>query len=58
MDTGLDSLKTAFKKAIHKAGEVLGNKIADAVAHSSDNNIVETKPIEEIINPPKEETKE
>ena len=31
LDTGLDSVKTASKKVVHKAGEVLGNKIADAV---------------------------
>ena len=32
MDTGLDVLKTTFKKVVHKAvestGEVIGNKIA------------------------------
>ena len=32
MDTGLDSLKTASKKVVHKAGEFIGNKITDAVA--------------------------
>ena len=31
LDTGLDAVKTASKKVVHKAGEVLGNKIADAV---------------------------
>ena len=31
MDTGLDSLKTASKKVVYKAGEFLGNKTADAV---------------------------
>ena len=31
LDTGLDSLKTASKKAVQKAGEFLGNDIADAV---------------------------
>ena len=31
MDTGLD----ASKKVIHKAGEYLGNKIADAVTKST-----------------------
>ena len=32
LDTGLDSLKTTSKKVVHKAGEFLGNKIANAVA--------------------------
>ena len=31
LDRGLDSLKAASKKVVHKAGEFLGNKIADAV---------------------------
>ena len=34
MDTGLDPLKTAPKKVVHKAGEFLGNKIADALTKS------------------------
>ena len=32
LDTELDSLKTAFKKLVHKAGKFLGKKIADAVS--------------------------
>ena len=32
--------------------EFIGNKIADAVADSSDYIIVKTKPVEEIIIPP------
>ena len=39
MDTGLDSLKTASKKVFHKAGEFLGNKIADTITKSSDHKI-------------------
>ena len=31
LDTGLDSLKTISKKVVHKAGDFLGNKIANAV---------------------------
>ena len=31
VNTGLDSLKNASKKVVHKAGEFIGNKIADAV---------------------------
>ena len=36
MDTGIDAMKTASKKVVHKAawatGEFIGNKIADTVA--------------------------
>ena len=39
LDAELDSLKTASKKVVHKAGEFLGNKIADAVTKSNDNKI-------------------
>ena len=39
MDTGLDSLKIASKKLVHKAGEFLGNKIPDAVTKSNNNKI-------------------
>ena len=49
LDTGLDSLKTASKKVVHKTGEVLGNRIADAVTNSYNDKIVKTKPVEEII---------
>ena len=54
LDTGLDSLKTASKKVVHKAGEFLGNKIADAVTKSNDDKIVKNKqePAEKIIIPP------
>ena len=31
LDTGLDSLKAASEKAVHKASEFLGNKTADAL---------------------------
>ena len=51
MDIGLDSLKTASKKAVHKAGEVLGNKVADAVTKSNDDKIVKQEPVKEIIIP-------
>ena len=46
MDTGLDSLKTASKKVIHKTRELLGIKIADAVTMSKDDNIIKTKPVQ------------
>ena len=49
MDTELDSLKTISKKVVHKTGEFLGNKIADAVSNSHDDKILKTKPVKEII---------
>ena len=49
MDAGLDTGKTASKKA----GEIIGNKIADAVTKSNDLEIVKQEPVEEIIIPQK-----
>ena len=49
MDTRLDALKTAFKKIVHKTGEFLENKIADAVTELSDYKVVKQEPAEEII---------
>ena len=40
LDTGLDSLKTASKKVVHRAGEFLGSKIADTITKSNDCKIV------------------
>ena len=40
LNTGLDTLKTASKKVVHKAGEFLGNKIAEAVTKSNDDKVV------------------
>ena len=51
LDTGLDSLKTTSKKVVHKAGEILGNQIADVVTKSNDDKIVKQEPVEEIIIP-------
>ena len=48
LNTGLD----ASKKVVHKAGEFLGNKIADAETKSNDDKIVKQKPVEKIIIPP------
>ena len=45
LDTGLDSLKSASKKVVHKAGEFIGNKITDAVAKSNDNKILKQEPV-------------
>ena len=64
MDAGRNGLKTASKKAVHKAAEVtgkfLGNKIADTVTKSNDEKIVKQKSVidedsrnvEKIITPP------
>ena len=53
MDAGLDSRKTASKKVVHKASEFLGNKIADAVTKSNNDNDKTEKqePVEVIIVP-------
>ena len=54
LNTGLDSLKTASKKVVDKTGEILGNKIADAVTGSNDNKMEKQEPVEEIVIPPEE----
>ena len=45
LNTGLDAVKTASKKVVHKASEFLGNKIADAITNSNDNKIVKQEPV-------------
>ena len=64
MNTGLDALKNASKKVVHKAAEetseFIGNKIVDAVAKLNNEKILKQKPVinensrnvEEIIIPP------
>ena len=49
LNTGLDSLKTASNKVVHKEGKFLGNKIADALTKSNDHKIVKQETVEEII---------
>ena len=51
LNKGLDAVKTAFKKVVHKAGEFLRNKIAEAVTKSNDDKIKKQEPVEEIIIP-------
>ena len=51
LNTGLDSLKTAFRKEVHKAGEFIGNKIADTVTKSNDDETEKQEPVEEIVIP-------
>ena len=48
-DTRLDSLKIASKKVVHKAGEILWNKIADAVTKSNNDNIEKQESFEDMI---------
>ena len=45
LDTGLDSSKTASRKVVHKAGEFIWNKTADAVTASHDDKIVKQEPV-------------
>ena len=52
LEAGLDSLKTASQKVVHKAGEFIRNKIADTVTKSNGDNIVKQEPLEQIIFPP------
>ena len=40
LKTGLDSLRTASKNVVHKTGEFLGNKIADAAALQNSKKII------------------
>ena len=51
LDTGLDAVKTASKKVVHKAGEFIGNKITDVVTKSNNDKSVKQEPVEEIIIP-------
>ena len=55
MDTGLDSLKIASRKVVHKAGEFSGNNIADAVPKANNDKIVKPKNWKIIIRPEKRE---
>ena len=55
LDTRLDAVKTVSKKAVHKVGEFIGNKTAEAVTKSNDNKIVKQELVKEIIIPPEKE---
>ena len=48
----LDKGLHAVKKVVHKLGEYLVNKIADAITKSNDDNIEKHEPVEGIIIPP------
>ena len=47
----LDKGQDASKKVVHKVRQYLGNKIADAVTKSHDDNIEKQGPAKEIIIP-------
>ena len=49
LDKGLDAVNTASKKVVHKAGEFIGNKIANIGTMSNDDNIEKQEPVEEAI---------
>ena len=44
MDTEINTSKKVIDKAAKATGELLGNKIADAVTRSNNDKIVKTKP--------------
>ena len=44
---GLD----ASKKVVHKAGEFIGNKVANAITKTNDDNNDKQEPVDEIIIP-------
>ena len=52
LDAELCSLKNDSQKTVHKIGQFLRNKIADAVTKSNDNKNVKHRPVEEIITLP------
>ena len=54
MNAGVDAVKTASKKVVQKTGDLIGNKITDAVTKSNDDKIVKQEPVEEIIIPTEE----
>ena len=53
LDAGLDSLKSASKKVVHKACEFIGNKIAYVVTKSINDKIVKQEPEKINISPEK-----
>ena len=61
MNTGLDALKTAWKKVVQKKVEFLGNKIGDAVTTLKNDKIVKPdenpRNVEEIITSPRKREK-
>ena len=48
----LDKALDVSKKVVHKAGEFIGNKTADAIIKSGNDNIEKQEPLQKIIIPP------
>ena len=46
LDTQLDPVKTASKNVVRKAGEFIGNKIADAATKLNNDKFVKQEPVE------------
>ena len=57
MNTGLDAVKIASKKVVHKSGEFLGNKFVHEVTKSDDDKTEKQKLAEEIIILPEKKTR-
>ena len=59
--TGLDALKTASRKVVHKSvkatGEFIGNKIADKVVKPKPTIDENSRNVEEIVIPPEKRHK-
>ena len=45
LNIGLDNVKSASKKVVHKVGEFIGNEIADEVTKSNNDKIVKSDEI-------------
>ena len=54
LDTGINTSRQVIHEAAKKAGDFVGNKIADAVAKSYNDKIKKAKPDKETIIPPLE----
>ena len=48
----MDTWLNVSKKVVHKEGQFIANKIADAVTKSNNDKIVKQEPVEEINIPP------
>ena len=57
MNTGLDAVKIASKKVVHKSGEFLANKFVHEVTESNDDKTEKQKLAEEIIIPPEKKSR-
>ena len=53
----MDTRLNPSKKVVHKAGEYLGNKIADVITKLNDDSIEQKESVEEIIIPQEQKKK-